>query len=113
MAVAVVAVAALRYRLRLVLVFMPAMAGWVVLQVAVLHLQMPQQTARRAARDSWKPRARHLAQAVLPEALVLQALLLLLADCSAKAAGAVVARVAAAHTQQVLAGLAAMDGHLF
>ena len=73
-------------------------------------------------------------QAVLPEALVLLVLLLLLADCSVKAAVAVVeARVAlvvqvvleavalvavavlvaAPHTQQVLAGLVAMDGHWY
>ena len=95
---------------------------------------MPQQTETAAARDSWKPRARHLAQVALPEPLAQQAPLLLLADCSVKAAGAVVearvarvvlavravaaqvaavARVAAAHTQQVLAALAAMAGHWF
>ena len=95
---------------------------------------MLQQMATAAARDSWKPLARHLAQVALPEALVLLALLLLLADCSVKAAVvvvvallarvvlavlevaaqvAVVARVAAAHTQQVLAVSVGMDGHWY
>lgn len=90
--------------------------------------------ATAAALDSWKPRARHLAQAALPESLVLLVPLLLLADCSGRVAGAVVvarvalvvlavqvvaaqvvgvARVAAAHTQQVLAALAAMAGHWY
>lgn len=95
---------------------------------------MLQQVARQVAPASWKPRARHLAQAALPESLVLLALLLLLADCSVKAAGAVVealralvvqavravvalvavaARVAAAHTQPALAALVAMAGHWY
>jgi len=87
--------------------------------------------ATAAALDSWKPRARHLGQAVLPESLVLLAPLLLLADCSGKVVGAVVeallvqavqavqvvvvqvaavAVLAAAHTQQVLAGLVGVVG---
>ena len=95
---------------------------------------MLQQTATAAAPASWKPRARHLAQAVLPEARVLLVPLLLLADCSGRVAGAVVvarvalvvqvvqavvdqvavvALVAAAHTQQALAGLAVLAGHWY
>ena len=87
-----------------------------------------------AAPASWKPLARHLAQAVLPETLVLLVLLLLLADCSAKAAVVVVevrlvlaavaaqvvvaqvavgVRVVAAHMQQVLVAWVAMAGHWY
>ena len=84
--------------------------------------------------DLWKHRAPLLAVAASPVLLVLLALLLLLADCLAKAVAevaaelvvlvaravleavalvAVVARVAAAHTQQVLAGLVALAGHWY
>lgn len=92
---------------------------------------MPQQTVRRAVRDSWKPRAQPLERAVLPEHLARLALLLLRVVCSVKAAGVVaeaqaglvvlevqevealaaaVAVLAAAHTQQVLAGLVGVVG---
>lgn len=95
---------------------------------------MPQLTARRAARDSWKPRAQPLERAVLPAPQARQVLRPLQEACSAKAAEAVavglpemavqavqavvalvaaVARVAAAHTQQVLVGLVAMVGHWY
>jgi hypothetical protein len=87
--------------------------------------------ATAAARDSWKPRARHLERAVLPEHLARLALLLLRVVCSDRAAVAVVvapvalavlavqevealaaavAVLAAAHTQQVLAGLVVLAG---
>jgi hypothetical protein len=83
------------------------------------------------ARDSWRPLAPLLVVAVLPEHLARLALLLLRVVCSDRAAAvvgeallaqevqgvqvvaaqvAVVARVAAAHTQQVLAGLVALAG---
>ena len=86
------------------------------------------------ARDSWKPRAQRQERVALPEPLARLVLLPPLADCSVKAAGAVVearvvlaavvvravaaqvavvARVAAAHTQQVLVALAAMAGHWY
>ena len=95
---------------------------------------MPKKTETAAARDSWKPRARHLGQAVLPEPLVLLVQHLLLADCSVKEAAvvvevllvlavqvvravaaqaAVVARVAAAHTQQVLVVSVVLAGHWY
>jgi hypothetical protein len=86
------------------------------------------------ARDSWKHLARHLAWVVLPETLARLEQRLPRVDCSGRAAVvvvearvarvvlavravvaqvAVVARVAAAHTQQVLAGWAAMVGHWY
>ena len=95
---------------------------------------MLQLMAGQAARDLWKPRARHLAQVALPEPLARLAPLLLLADCSVKAVAVVVearmtrvvlaaqvvaaqaavaARVAAAHTRPALVVSAAMDGHWF
>lgn len=112
-------------------VYTPVMAVWAARLGVELHLQMPQQTARRAARDSWKPRAQPLERAVLPEHLALLALLLLRVVCSDRAAAVVaeaqaglVAQVVlevealaeaavqavAARTQQVLAGLVAMAG---
>ncbi len=84
---------------------------------------MLQLMAGQAARNLWKPRARHLAQVVLPEPLALLAPLLLPVACSDKVAvavvavllalvaravleavaqAAVVARVAAAHTRPAL-----------
>lgn len=87
-----------------------------------------------AARALWKRQARRLAQAVLPETLVLLAPLLLPVACSVKAEVAVaevlaalvvlevqaavalvavVARVAAAHTQQALAVSAVLAGHWY
>ncbi len=95
---------------------------------------MLQQMATAAARDSWKPRAQRQERVALPEPLARLVPLRLLADCSVKAAGAVVvalvapvvravravaaqaavvARVAAAHTQQVLAALVEMAGHWY
>ena len=55
---------------------------------------MLQQAARQAARDSWKPLARHLAQATLPEARVLLVPLLLPVGCSVKAAAVVAVALA-------------------
>ena len=95
---------------------------------------MLQQTARQVARDSWKPRARHLARVALPEPLARLVLPLLLVDCSGRAEAlvvvalvapvvqvvravaaqaAVAARVAAAHTQQVSVVSVVLAGHWF
>lgn len=95
---------------------------------------MPQQPARRAARDSWKPRAQPVEWAVLPEHLARLALLLLRVVCSDGAAAVVgeallaqvvqvvqvvvalvvgVVQVVAARTLQVLAALAATAGRWY
>jgi len=106
-----------------------------VVSVAPLAVVLPagtlQQTEAPEAPASWRPLALLVVVVVLPEHLALLVLPLLLADCSVKAAGvvvavlrvlvvqvvravaaqvAVVARVAAAHTQQVLAGLVVLVG---
>ena len=95
---------------------------------------MPQQAATLAARDSWRPLALLLLVVALQALRALQAQRRLLAACSDRAAAVVaeaqaglvvleaqevealaaaVAVLAAAHTQQVMAGLAVMAGHWF
>ena len=90
--------------------------------------------ATAAARDSWKPQAQRQERVALPEPLARLVPLLLLADCSVKAAvvvvealralvvravqvvvalAAVVARVAAAHTELVLVVSVGMAGHWY
>ncbi len=92
---------------------------------------MPQQTARRAARDSWKPQAQRQERVALPAPQARQVLRPLQEACSAKAVAVVVevllvlvaravleavalaaavAVLAAAHTRQVLAGLVGVVG---
>ena len=95
---------------------------------------MLQLMAVLAARDLWKPRAQRQERVALPDPLVPLVPLLLLADCSVKAVGAVVvaplvlvvlaaqvvaalvvgvARVVAAHTQPAMVALVEMAGHWY
>jgi hypothetical protein len=95
--------------LRLTLVFMPVMAVLAARLGAELHLQMLQQTARQAARALARPL---VALLVLLALLALQALRLLLVDCSGRAEALVVVdqvelAVQAVQAAEVLAAVAA------